>query len=66
MTFFIAGAAYIAGAFVFIALGEDGIANWAREDDDVPAAKTDAQSSDTPDAADAHSAKDEIYTIQTN
>ena len=37
MTFFISGAVYIFGAFIFIILGEDGIAKWAKEnngDDD--------------------------------
>ena len=34
MTFFISGVVYIFGAFIFIILGEDGIAKWAKENGD--------------------------------
>ena len=34
MTFFISGVVYIFGAFIFIILGEDGIAKWAKGNGD--------------------------------
>ena len=33
MAFFVSGAVYIFGAFIFIILGEDGIAKWTKEND---------------------------------
>ena len=33
MTFFISGAVSLIGGLIFVILGEDGIANWAKDDD---------------------------------
>ena len=61
MTFFISGAVSLFGSLIFIILGEDGIANWAKDED---------QLKEEPEINDQfHEEKNTvlpIYTLQRN